>query len=114
MIRKEFIEIDGQPCARVTFTIPNGLWADRLYLVGDFNAWQRVAHPFFHDDRAGQWVITVDLEMGRAYQFRYLRDQDHWLNESQADAYVVNPYGTDNFVVVTDPHFKHYCDQKEH
>lgn len=59
-------------------------------------------------------MITVDLDLGRAYQFRYLRDHDHWLNESQADAYVVNAYGTDNFVVVTDPHFKHYCDQKEH
>lgn len=46
MIRKEFIEVDGQPRARMTFTVPNGLWVDALYLVGDFNAWQRVAHLF--------------------------------------------------------------------
>ena len=113
MIDKCFVVVDGRSLVRVTFTVPNGLWANALYLVGDFNGWQRTAHPFHHDERAGQWIITVDLDEGRAYQFRYLRDHDHWLNDSQADAYVINPYGTDNFVVVTDPLFKHYRDQKE-
>ena len=46
---------------------------------------------------------TVDLEIGRAYQFRYLCDNTHWLNDSNGDAYVATPYGSENFVVVTDP-----------
>jgi 1,4-alpha-glucan branching enzyme len=111
MIHKTFLEVNGQAMVRVTFTVPNGLWADRLYLVGDFNDWQRTSHPLHHDERAGHWRITVDLAVGRAYQFRYLRDHDHWLNDTQADAYVINPYGTDNFVVVTDPQFKQYNEQ---
>jgi len=113
MIHKVFIEREGQSVAQVTFTVPNGLWVDMLYLVGDFNEWQYTTYPMTHDECAGHWRITVDLEIGRAYQFRYLCDRDHWLNDSQADAYVVNPYGTDNFVVVTDPKFKHYSDPKE-
>lgn len=111
---KNFVEVNGALVARITFTVPNGLWANALYLVGDFNDWHRTSHPFFHDEKAGMWRIEVDLEVGRAYQFRYLRDHDHWLNDPNADAYVVNPYGTDNFVVVTDPKFKPYSDPKEH
>jgi 1,4-alpha-glucan branching enzyme len=111
VIHKTFVENDGRMAAQVTFIVPNGLWADALYLVGDFNGWQRTTHPFHHDERAGQWIITVHLEVGRAYQFRYLRDQSGWLNDHHADAYVVNSYGTANFVVVTDPNFKHYTDE---
>ena len=46
------------------------------------------------------WTITVDLELNREYQFRYLKDGE-WMNDNQADAYAQNPYGSDNFVVVT-------------
>jgi hypothetical protein len=51
-------------------------------------------------------AVPRDLELGRAFQFRYLRDGEVWLNDNQADAYVPNPYGSDNFVIVTDPNFK--------
>jgi hypothetical protein len=41
-------------------------------------------------------AVPRDLELGRAFQFRYLRDGEVWLNDNQADAYVPNPYGSDN------------------
>ena len=109
MISKVFMKDEEREYVQVTFTIPNGIWADKIYLVGDFNNWDRASHLFQHD-RAGNWVITIDLDLGRAYQFRYLIDGQHWRNDDQADAYVFNPYGTDNFVVVTDPNFKSYTD----
>jgi 1,4-alpha-glucan branching enzyme len=107
MICKTFFSNNGKEYAQVTFTIPNTLWADQIYLVGDFNDWDRTAHPLRHD-RDGNWTITVDLEAGRAYQFRYLIDGTHWTNDNQADAYVHNPYGSDNFMVITDPDFEQY------
>lgn len=109
MIHKTFVETDSGLVARVTFTLPNSIWADAFYLVGDFNDWNRTSHPF-PQDREGHWSITVDLELGRALQFRYLRDGEEWMNDNQADAYVPNLYGSDNFVVVTDPNFKPYYD----
>gem|GEM_PF-5024344 len=54
----------------------------------------------------------MDLELGHAYQFRYLRDGEEWVNDGQADAYVSSPYGSDNSVIVTDPEFKPYHDGK--
>lgn len=107
MIHKIFVVADGKLCARVDFTLPEHTWAGAIYLVGDFNAWHRTSHPFRHESD-GKWTISVDLEVGRAYQFRYLIDDRDWINDSQADAYVYNPYGSNNFVVVTDPQFKQY------
>lgn len=111
MIHKTFVETEQGSVARVTFTLPDSIWADKIYLVGDFNAWDRASHPFQHDG-TDRWAITVDLELGRAYQFRYLIDGEQWTNDDQADAHVYNRYGTCNFVVVIDPNFQPYCDEK--
>lgn len=111
MIRKSYITVDGRPIARVTFTLPESIWADTIHLVGDFNDWNRTGHPF-QRDREGRWTITVDLELRRAYQFRYLRDGEEWMNDGDADAYVYNPFGGNNFVIVTDPSFRRYCDER--
>jgi 1,4-alpha-glucan branching enzyme len=107
MIRKTLVETDTGPIMQATFTLPNSIWADRIYLVGDFNNWNRTSHPM-ERDREGGWRITVDLEVGRSYQFRYLCDDERWINDGQADAYVLNPYGGDNFVIITDPHLKRH------
>ena len=107
MIEKTFVEDSGNPVVRTTFLLPSSMWADVVHLVGDFNDWNRTSHPL-ERDRSGRWTLTIDLALGRAYQFRYLRDSHEWLNDDRADAYVYNPYGSDNFVVVTDPNFKRY------
>jgi 1,4-alpha-glucan branching enzyme len=104
VISQTFITTERGQVARVTFTLSQSFWADRIHLVGDFNNWDRSSHPF-RRDHEGRWVLTVDLEVDRAYQFRYLCDGE-WMNESQADAYVHNPHGGDNCVVVTDPNFQ--------
>ncbi len=56
------------------------------------------ARPALQKDR--NWKITVDLEPGREYQFRYLVDGQRWFNDPQADKYIPNPYGDQNAVVV--------------
>jgi 1,4-alpha-glucan branching enzyme len=106
MIRKTFIETERGLVARITFILPNSTWADTIYLVGDFNEWNHSSHPF-QRGREGTWTLTLDLEVGRCYQFRYLRD-GAWINDSQADGFVGNPHGSDNSLVVTDPKFKRY------
>jgi len=108
MIQKEFIQVDEKTLARVTFILPEAIWADTIYLVGDFNQWNKTSHPM-RRDLEGRWVTTIELETGRVYQFRYLCDGE-WMNDNAADAYVYNPYGSHNFIVVTDPDFKQYRD----
>ena len=102
MIRKSFIQKDGSLICRATFTLPSSFWADTIHLVGDFNSWSTTSLPFGRG-WDGSWTLTLDLECGRSYQFRYLVDGRDWTNDGQADAYVANPYGTDNCVLIAEP-----------
>lgn len=104
MIRKSFVEENGRRVARVTFMLPNSIWADTIYLVGDFNDWNSSSHPFYVT-REGTWTFTLDLEVSRSYQFCYRRDGE-WTNDGHADAFIHNLDGRDTFVVVTDPDFR--------
>ena len=101
MIRKIVAESEHGPIVRVEFSLPGSIWADRINLLGDFNNWDRDRHAM-QRLRDGGWYITLDLAPGRVYQFRYLCDGEHWMNDTQADAYVPNSYGSHNCVVSTD------------
>ncbi|MFQ5812844.1 MAG: isoamylase early set domain-containing protein [Anaerolineae bacterium] len=98
MIRKAASPRAGK--VLVTFEIPASLWATQVHLIGDFNKWDWTAHPLTQRRSDSAWVITLELDAGQAYQFRYLSDGQRWCNDCQADGYAPNPYGGDNSVVV--------------
>lgn len=84
---------------RVTFAMPAAIWADSIYVVGDFNGWDERATPLRQTERG--WMVSLELDAGRAYQYRYLVNGTDWQNDWQADGYEPNRYGGDNSVVVT-------------
>ena len=49
--------------------------------------------------RDGRFSVTVTLEAGRHYRFKYLLDGSRWENDWAADAYVVNQFGTEDSLV---------------
>ena len=49
--------------------------------------------------RRGGFSMTVGLDAGRAYRFRYLLDGQRWDNDWAADAYLPNDFGGDDSVV---------------
>ena len=79
---------------RVTFVLPSNLWAERVNLVGEFNDWDTMATPMSRNRTDANWRVTVELEGGRRYKFRYLVDGKEWLNDWHADDHVENPYGS--------------------
>lgn len=85
---------------RVCFELPAYLWADRVYVVGDFNNWDRQCTPL-RQDRDGVWRVEIDLPRGQRFQFRYYVD-NHWLTDNHADGMTDNPYGTQNSIVEAD------------
>lgn len=84
---------------RVTFAMPVGTWADSIHLVGDFNDWNPLATPLHLDEDS--WSVTLDLEAGQTFEYRYLINGTEWCNDWRADYYVPNDLGGDNSVVVT-------------
>jgi len=99
-IKKEYLK--RKNTCRVTFCLPKAAVADGncAYVVGDFNGWNPTADKM-KKSRNGDYIIKIELEPGREYQFRYLIDSCVWENDWQADKYVGSPYGdSENSVVV--------------
>lgn len=103
MIRKEMSEApvaaQGER-VRVTFELPATLWAGKVAVVGEFNGWNPSSHLLAqgHD---GAWRLSVEMERGRHYEFRYLVDGREWANDWSADDYVPNRSGGFNSVLRT-------------
>jgi hypothetical protein len=50
-------------------------------------------------NKNGNFTTTLELENGRDYCFRYLVDENYWVNDWHADKYVRNAFGGDDSVV---------------
>ena len=85
----------------VTFQLPDTLQADSVHLVGDFNDWDKHSLPLNRTQQEGPWEVTIEVERGRTYHFRYLVDDTVWQNDWDADGYATNPFGGNNSVLRT-------------
>jgi 1,4-alpha-glucan branching enzyme len=87
----------------VVFEIPGTIWADRINLVGDFNNWDRESVPL-RQDRQGNWLVEMELDVGCEYCFRYLFDSAYWVYDWQADKSMTNSgSGYDSIVLAELP-----------
>ncbi len=84
--------------ARVTFTVDPRVGARAAAVCGEWNEWSADA-DIMRRDAQGGFSVTVDLDAGRAYRFRYLLDGQRWDNDWAADAYEPNDFGGDDSVV---------------
>ena len=72
--------------ARITFTVDPQAGAQTAAVCGEWNDLSAGA-DVMHRDAEGGLSVTVGLEAGRAYRFRYLLDGQRWDNDWSADAY---------------------------
>lgn len=99
MLKKEYLKSKPKVC-KITFALPETIKAESAYLVGDFNAWSEATTPMKKQKNRG-FAVTLELEKGREYQFRYLVNGSEWHNDGSADRYVPNPYNGENSVAET-------------
>ncbi len=85
---------------RVSFVVPPEVAGETAHLCGDFNDWSQDATPMTKR-KDGRFTVTITLEQGRAYAYRYLIDDDRWENDGSADEYIDNNLGSKNSVVLT-------------
>jgi Glycogen recognition site of AMP-activated protein kinase len=85
----------------VTFTLPGEVGAGNVVLCGDFNDWS-AGNIALQRGSDGAWEVTLPLEPGRSYRYRYLLDGERWENAWQADWYEPNAFGSTNSVVNVD------------
>lgn len=95
MIRKEPSKKPGH--LRVTFEIPASVWADHVYLVGNFYDCECGALPL-HRARNGIWQITLELPVQRQYEFHY-RIDDHRCTDFHADGFATGTISHDTMLI---------------
>jgi 1,4-alpha-glucan branching enzyme len=92
--KRQFLKT--KPVCKVTFQI--NATAENACIAGEFNSWNEVSTPM-KKGKDDSFTITVELETGREYQFRYLLDGKTWINDEAADKYVKTPLGNENSVI---------------
>jgi len=98
-IKKQFLKT--RPICKVTFRLSkeDARNADSVHIIGEFNNWNKLNMPM-KKLKNGSFSITLDLEKSNEYQFRYLIDEQTWINDSEADKSVPSGFsGSHNFVV---------------
>jgi len=88
----------GNKC-RVTFELLAEAKAQKAFVCGEFNDWDKTEHELVRRKR-GNFSISISLDTGKEYRFRYWVDDDHWENDWEADKYVPNDYGSEDSVIV--------------
>jgi 1,4-alpha-glucan branching enzyme len=98
MIYKSQSTVPGH--VRVVFELPSCIWADKIFVTGDFNNWDKNSVPM-RQTRNGLWRVALDFPAGERYEFRYIID-GHWQTDYHADGSATNTYGEENSVVVAE------------
>lgn len=98
-VKKTYLQ--SKPECKVTFKLEKKLAnsANRANLVGEFNNWDEQAFEM-KKLKTGDFTITLNLDKDKEYQFRYLIDSSHWINDPEADKHVPNVFQSENSVIV--------------
>jgi 1,4-alpha-glucan branching enzyme len=99
MPRKK-VKTGSKPKRRRTLFHLEAPEASEVYLVGDFNNWDKQKHPMKREEN-GIWKKITVLLPGR-YEYKFLVD-GRWQNDTGSSQLCRNRYGTQNNVIEVRP-----------
>jgi len=74
--------------------------ASEVILMGDFNQWNKKAHPM-KKNKYGIWSKTIILFPG-TYEYKFMADNE-WINDPDNHLLCSNNFGTKNNFIVVSP-----------
>ncbi len=97
MLKKKFFKTKTE--CEVAFELaPKG--AHSVELLCEVNDWEPIA---MKKSKGGSFRTRLRFPRERRFQFRYLVDQQTWVNDEDADGYQLNKFGERNCVLDTTP-----------
>lgn len=90
-LKKQFSKT--KPVCKVTFNLPKEAVEGKakVKVLGTFNNWDQENGIPMKATKGG-YSAVLELETGKAYEFRYLIDNLKWENDWDAPAYVFKAY----------------------
>jgi len=98
-IKKQVLK--NKNVAKITFNLNKEEvgTAEKIAILGDFNNWNPESNQM-EKLKNGNFKTLIELETGKEYQFRYLIDNQNWLNDIEADKLVENNITSDSNAVL--------------
>ena len=98
-IKKQYLKT--RPVCKVTFRLKKNqaCGARKVNVAGEFNRWQGGETPM-KALKNGDFTATVVLPKGRAYQYRYILDDQRWMTDESAEKQVYCNFANDRNAVV--------------
>jgi 1,4-alpha-glucan branching enzyme len=99
-LKKQYLK--SNPVCKVTFELPEEACesATTVNIVGEFNDWNIEATQM-KKMKNGSFRITLNLDVDREYQYRYLINGTCWENDWDADKYIASVFpNVKNSVVI--------------
>lgn len=95
--------LKSKPVCKVTFTVAKEManGAERVDLLGEFNNWNTAEPVVMNKFKNGNFKVTLDLPVGKDFQFKYLINGQTWVNDDAADHYVNSGLGAETNSVVS-------------
>lgn len=97
MINKHFLKTKDE--VEVTFELDAPDTSAKVAIVADFLNWQ--PKPMKKVAKSSTFKFKTRLPKDSEFQFRYLLDDQQWINDPGADNYIPNGFGGDNCLVST-------------
>ncbi|MGY3572680.1 isoamylase early set domain-containing protein [Vibrio sp. SCSIO 43135] len=97
MINKRFFKTKDE--VEVTFELDASHADSSVALVADFLDWQPTEMKKVAKSKS--FKFKTRLPKDAQFEFRYLVDNQKWVNDPNADQYIPNGYGEDNCLVKT-------------
>ncbi|MBA5761451.1 isoamylase early set domain-containing protein [Vibrio sp. 404] len=97
MINKRFFKTKDE--VEVTFEFPQESVSSSVALVADFLDWQPTLMKKVAKTKS--FKFKTRLPKDQQFEFRYLVDNERWINDPSADQYKANGFGEDNGLVNT-------------
>jgi predicted lipoprotein with Yx(FWY)xxD motif len=73
----------------------------KVYLAGEFNEWKPALPAYLLTKAAnGNYTITIKLEVGKQYAYKFVLDGLNWVADKNAKDFVEDGFGGKNSVVI--------------
>lgn len=97
MISKKFFKTKDE--VEVTFEVELPKDSSNVSIVADFLDW--TPEPMKKVAKSSIYKFKTRLPKDSEFQFRYLLDEQTWMNDPNADKFIPNGLGEDNSLITT-------------
>ncbi|MDE1513881.1 MULTISPECIES: isoamylase early set domain-containing protein [Vibrio] len=97
MINKKFLKTKDEVEVTFEYAAPQAIC--EVAIVADFLDWQPV--PMKKAVKSSTFKFKARLPKNSQFEFRYLLDNQQWINDPEVENYVANGFGQENGVFTT-------------